>query len=266
MNVRELNDALRGLMPGLNREHSVDRVIYGDPDLEIRSVAVCWLPSLSAIREAASFGANLAVTHEPTFYDHFEFRNGAPCSRLAEAISVKQALLDKLGMAVIRCHDVWDARKVDGIPFEWARFLGLGDPVRQEAYMHVYRVTEQSARDFARCIAIRTAAVGQATVGFYGDPSRQIRSVGIGTGCYSDALDLFDLGADLAITVDDITRSWIVGSYANDTGNPVVVVNHGVSEACAMSALAECVRGMVPGVAVKVVEQGVSFFEVISNR
>ncbi len=262
MNVRELNDALCSLMPALNQEHSVDQVIYGDPGMEIKGVAVCWLPSLSAIREAAGSGANVVVTHEPTFYDHFEFRKGAPCSRLIEAISAKQALLDELGMAVIRCHDVWDARKVDGIPFEWARFLGLGDPVRQEAYMHVYRVTEQSAKDFARCIAIRTAAVGQATVGFYGDPSRQIRSVGIGTGCYSDALELFDLGADLAITVDDITRSWIVGSYANDTGYPVVVVNHGVSEACAMSSLADCVRSMVPEVSVNALTQGCSYREV----
>lgn len=90
-----------------------------------------------------------------------------------------------------------------------------------------------------------------------------VTTVGLGTGRYSDALSLFDLGADLAISVDDVARCWIVGEYCDDTGNPLVVVNHGVSEDCAMESLVTAISGLVPeGVEVVRIPQGASYREV----
>ena len=261
MTPQELNDSLCALLPTLDRAHTVDRVIAGNPDQEICGVAVCWMPCSKALIEAKELGANVVVTHEPTFYDHFEQRKETVHPRLAEAKIVKERLINDLGLTVIRCHDVWDAIDEVGIPFEWAKFLGLRQVHKIAQYMHLYKVEKQQAVEFVHKVASKTASLGQSTVGFYGDSERMIEVVGIGTGCYSDALQLFDLGADLAISVDDITRSWIVGEYAQDTGNPVIVVNHGVSESCAMEALSVQVQATL-NVPVYNLAQGVSYSEI----
>ena len=53
-------------------EKSVDRVIIGDPDREVRAIAVCFMPFREAIEKAIAAGANVMVVHEPTFYAHLD--------------------------------------------------------------------------------------------------------------------------------------------------------------------------------------------------
>jgi len=262
MTAQELSAALHARWPRVDPEKTVDRVIAGDPAQAVTGVAVCWMPYSEALREAAALEVNTVVTHEPTFYDHFEFRNEPGHPRYQAAKSAKQALITELGLTILRCHDVWDAIPEVGVPFEWGRFLGLTDLVRSERYLNVYQVEPQTALAFAQTFAGRTAAAGQSTVEFYGDPARVISTVGIGTGCCSDALSLYDLGADLAVSVDDIARAWTIGEYCHDTGNPMIVVNHGVSEDCAMGSLCEAVREILPGVPVHWLRQGASYREV----
>jgi putative NIF3 family GTP cyclohydrolase 1 type 2 len=64
--------------------------------------------------------------------------------------------------------------------------------------------------------------------------------------------------------VDDIARAWIIGEYCHDTGNPLIVVNHGVSENCAMDSLAEKLRELT-NVPVHLIEQGASYQEISAN-
>jgi putative NIF3 family GTP cyclohydrolase 1 type 2 len=262
--ARELNEALHGLWPHCDPAKTVDRVIAGDPEQNVTGIAVCWMPYSATLREAARLGANTVVAHEPTFYDHFELRNSPGHPRLAVAKNEKEQLIAELGLTVIRCHDVWDAIPEIGVPFRWGAFLGLTELVRSQRYLNVYRVARQSASEFARYFAGRTARAGQKTVEFYGDPERPVELIGIGTGCCSDAMDLYELGADLAVTVDDIARAWIIGEYCQDTGNPLIVVNHGVSEACAMDSLAETLRRLTE-VPVNIIDQGCSYREITAE-
>jgi len=262
--AQELSDALHGLWPHCDPAKTVDRVIAGDPNQTVTGIAVCWMPYSESLRKAAQLGANTVVTHEPTFYDHFELQNGPGHPQYATAKEEKQRLIAELGLTIIRCHDVWDAIPEIGVPFRWGAFLGLTDLVRCQRYLNVYRMEPQPAGQFARYLAGRTAAAGQRTVEFYGDPDRLVHTVGIGTGCCSDALDLYELGADLAVMVDDIARAWIIGEYCHDTGNPLIVVNHGVSENCAMDSLAEKLRELT-NVPVHLIEQGASYQEISAN-
>lgn len=262
MTAQQLSDALHSLWPHCDPDQTVDQVIEGDPEQEAAGVAVCWMPLSSTLREAASRGLNTVVAHEPTYYDHFELRRQPGHRLLEEAKAAKAELVRELGITIIRCHDVWDALPERGVPFEWGRFLGLGEPAASRRYLNLYRITPMRAWDAAQHIAARTATAGQSTVHFYGDPDRMVEIIGIGTGCCSEALELYEFGGDLAVTVDDIARAWIIGAYCCDTGRPLVVVNHGVSEDCAMDSLAEAVRGLVPGVPVEVLRQGASFREV----
>lgn len=263
MTAQSLCEALWALFPDLDRENTVDRVIAGSPVAEVHAVAVCWMPFSSALRDAAARGANVVIAHEPTFYDHWETRPDRWDRRFSEERAAKEALIQELGLAIVRCHDVWDAFPDIGVPDEWGSFLGLGALVAQSRYARVYDLPEAiPAREVAHLIAKRTALRGQKTLGLYGDPERMVKRVGTGTGCSSDPRDLIALGADLTVSVDDILRAWILGEWANDTGTPVVMVNHGVSEAVAMDSLARKVRELCPGVPVEVIDQGCSYQEI----
>lgn len=203
----------------------------------------------------------MIVAHEPTFYDHHEVRS-APGESYAEAVRAKKQLLDETGITVLRCHDVWDAVPGKGVPDCWGAFLGLSDLVASTTYLRVYKIPPTPAAELVKNFASKTKAKGQSTWGLYGDPNRVITKVGTGTGCCSNPHEIFALGAELAVSVDDIVRAWIDGEWARDTGHPVAVVNHGVAEAIAMESLADELRSVLPGVEVTVIDQGCSHLEI----
>ena len=105
MTAQQLSDSLHSLWPHCDPEKTVDKVIAGDPGLEINGVAVCWMPYSSTLREAAAFGVNTVVAHEPTFYDHWELQKVVSHHRYEEAKLEKAALIKDLGLTVIRDED-----------------------------------------------------------------------------------------------------------------------------------------------------------------
>jgi putative NIF3 family GTP cyclohydrolase 1 type 2 len=255
MEAFQVNRYLNSLFSDL-KEDTVDRVIYGDSDREVKGITVAWMPYRWVLEKTHALGANVLVTHEPTFYDHRDL-----AGKLADipATTEKQKLIDELGITVIRCHDVWDALPEIGNPFAWGDFLELGAPVDGERYYNIYEVSPQSARSFARYVAGKTHQLGQPTIGFYGDPDREVRKVGLGTGCICDPFKMYKMGADLAISVDDTVRAWVAGEWCQDEGNPLLVVNHCVSEELGIVTLANHIREVFSDVPVTHIPQQCTF-------
>ena len=162
-------------------------------------------------------------------------------------------------MTIVRCHDVWDALPEIGIPFALGNFLGLGEPVGGERYYNVDEVYKQPAREFTRKMARLTEKLGQETLEFYGDEDWMIIKVGLGTGCISNPFKIYQLGADLAISVDDVVRAWVAGEWCRYQGNPLVVVNHCVSEEPGMATLADHLRKTFPDITVHHLPQGCTY-------
>jgi hypothetical protein len=239
MTVRELNTYLRSLVQV--EEPSVDKIIIGDPDTAIRKIGTAWMPYWATLKEAHAQGVNAMVVHEPTFYTHRDLEetqwdwHAAPArgkEMYSKQVEAKKHWILENGMAVIRCHDVLDKIKGYGIPYAFGRGLGFRDSeiIRSRMYYNVYRTEEQPAGVLAKQIAVRLKEVGQPGIAFYGDPDYPVRSLGVGTGCICDPMNYMDLEMDLAIAIDDSVSTWIQTTYAEDTGRPLVVVNHGTSE------------------------------------
>ena len=68
-----------------------------------------------------------------------------------------------------------------------------------------------------------------------------------------------ELGADLAISVDDVVRAWVAGEWCQDTGNPLIVVNHCVSEEPGMVTLAAHLEQALPDIKVTHIPQKCTF-------
>jgi hypothetical protein len=52
-------------------------------------------------------------------------------------------------------------------------------------------------------------------------------------------MNYMDLEMDLAIAIDDSVSTWVQTTFAEDTGRPLIVVNHGTSEEFGMRELSE---------------------------
>jgi putative NIF3 family GTP cyclohydrolase 1 type 2 len=247
-------------------EPSVDRIVVGDPDTVITKIGTVWMPYWQTCREAVSRGVNVLVTHEPAFCARWaqdDEYSGDETSRAAylRLRDEKRKWIEDHGLVIIRSHDVMDRVSGFGMPFALGQVLGFpnADIIRSRTFYNVYRTNPQPAIEVARYIAARLVKLNQPGVAFYGDENYTVRSVGVGTGCICDPRQFHDLQPDLFVAIDDKVRTWIQTTYAEDTGRPLVVVNHGTSEDPGMKLLAGRLRQAFPGVDVVHFEQGCSY-------
>ncbi len=248
LTAQDVNSYLRSLIDV--KEPSVDKIIIGDPATLVRKIGTAWMPYWKTCRQAVSDGVNILIVHEPTFYAHRDLE--AAEWKQIDNPSVGQqkylALRDEKarwirekGLVIIRCHDVWDKFPDIGIPYAFGLALGFSkdDIIRRETYYNVYQTEPVPAIEMARTVASRLNTAGQPGVAFYGDENHTVRSVGVGTGCICDPMDFMQLEPDLYIAIDDSISTWIQTTYSEDTGKPLVVVNHGTTEEFGMQLLSQ---------------------------
>ncbi|MCU0520850.1 MAG: Nif3-like dinuclear metal center hexameric protein, partial [Anaerolineae bacterium] len=107
MRAKDVQVYLRSLNSGwVDLEKTVDTFKCGDPEAEIRGIAVSWMSTTAALRTALAANCNLFITHEPTYYDHYDDPKGWAFS--FEGTRAKRAFIEENGLTIIRCHDLWD--------------------------------------------------------------------------------------------------------------------------------------------------------------
>lgn len=254
-------------------EPSCDRIIVGDPDTVIKKVGTVWMPYWNVLREAVSRGVNAIVVHEPTFYTHWDldvkdfqvqsyYDKPSPArEQYVVLVEEKRQWIEHNGLVIIRSHDVMDILKEFGMPYALGQKLGFSNEsiIRSRNYYNVYRVPEDSAVNVAKSIAAALADFNQPGVAFYGDPEKQVSSVGMGAGCICDPQEFADMNPDMYIAVDDKTRAWIHGTYAVDSGIPLVVINHGTAEENGMRLLNRFLQKTFPEIEFVHFNQGGSY-------
>jgi putative NIF3 family GTP cyclohydrolase 1 type 2 len=70
MKAIDLHHWLEQELPNPVPQDHVDGISAGNPETEVRGVAVTWLPNLDVLRRAAAGGLNFIIGHEPAFYHH----------------------------------------------------------------------------------------------------------------------------------------------------------------------------------------------------
>jgi putative NIF3 family GTP cyclohydrolase 1 type 2 len=244
--AEDLNRYLRSLVEV--NEPSVDKIIVGNPETKISKIGTAWMPYWSTLKKAKAAGVNTMVVHEPTFYTHRDLEETkndylsapSPANELySDQVMEKKKWIEENEMVIIRCHDVLDKIGEYGIPFAFGRALGFKDSdiIRSKTYYNVYEMKSTPAIEVARQIASKLAHVGQPGVAFYGDEDYPVKSVGLGTGCICNPLEFMEMEMDLAIAIDDSINTWTQTTFAEDTGKPLVVVNHGTTEEFGMKEL-----------------------------
>ena len=235
---------------------TVDRVVVGDANVDVGTCLVTWMPSMRALRAAAERGVRVLIGHEPTFWEHWDRDpDGTPTA------AEKLRFIREHDLTVVRLHDTWDRWPGVGIPWAWARFLGLpGQPVAvgADGYQHRYDIEPVDLEVFSARVADRCAAIGEPAVQVTGGPATVSR-IGIGTGC-GCRTDVFrDMGCDCSIVCDDGSCYWGGIQMADDMGHPVIRVNHGTSEEPGMRTLTDYINAHLDGVSAELLAHGSTF-------
>jgi len=209
-----------------------DRVglLAGDPQRPVAHIACALDPNIETLRRAEEFGADLLVTHHPTYL--------APepdCAPPAYGI-VLEDVARRLGIALVACHtnlDVSEAARLSlgaGLPLSSREPLitakdEQGQPL--PAFAQLWEPTEALSAERA---AILLARQHQAPVRLTCAPADTgyLTLVATATGAGGDALDAaIESGADLFIT-GELKYHQLV--EARDRGLSCVELGHDVSE------------------------------------
>ncbi len=244
-----VREYLFGLDGGwVNTDDTVDTFKAGGPDNQVNGIAVGWMSYTGALEKALELGCNLFITHEPTYYNHRD--NDERIFRFDE-VARKREFIEKNGLTILRCHDMWDQYPEDGIPMSWGRALDLGEPLAGQGYYYVYDGGGRKALDLVRQMAGRVASMGQPGVQFIGDQDREVGRIALGCGAITPMFEFIEkFGAEMAICTDDGFTYWRDGAFSVDTGFPVAIVNHPVAEEYGMKLLASRLKKVFPAVPV----------------
>src|SRR6267378_7900444 len=104
-------------------EPTVDTFKDGDPATPVTGIAVTMMATFDVLQRAAARGANLVITHEPTFYDHFDKLDVLE-SEHDSVTAVKRAFIRDHRMVVVSMHDHWHRRRPEPMATDLARVLG----------------------------------------------------------------------------------------------------------------------------------------------
>lgn len=255
--VGEVVDVLLGLVPGELPADTVDTLKRGQRDTPCTGVVVTFMATVPVLEEAARRGANLVVTHEPTFYNH---RDQVDALADDPVYAAKRALLERHGIAVFRFHDGYHRLAPDPVFRGFVRAMAW-EPYAEAAELDNAVVLPEATplRALARAMARQ---LGQPRLEYVGDPEQPCRRIGILPGAWGRERHLAFLGAgDIDVLIVGEAAEWEAVEYARDAqalglGRALVVVGHAVSEDPGVVDLGELLRPLVPGLNVAHVRAG----------
>ncbi len=225
MNASEIHAHMKEQGTWVDWSCSTDGFKAGDAESEVATVAVAWKANWEALRQAVERGADLFVSHE-SIAVHAVNDAGKPDVEFAmPSEQPKFDWLAQSGLAVYRCHDVWDRFAELGIRDTWQREL-LGGRIVADAFpLYVTEVEPTTAEALARHVAQQTARLGQGAVLLAGDPDQAVSRVATGTGAMTDPVQMIELGADVGIITDDYYLHVRMGEHARELEFPTITVN-----------------------------------------
>ncbi len=257
-NPKELNIFLNNLAKIPEDTVTVDKIIIGDELVPIKKIGTCWVATFDVLKKAVEEGVNVIVTHEPTFYTHWDLEDEKPhysyVRRDQNLTKGEQAYLEQIekkkkfildnNLVIIRCHDTMDFREDFGMSKALAKVLGFKeeDLLFSKTVYNIYRVDRLSAYELTKKIADALKPLNHIGVQFYGDENRIVNSIGIGCGCYCDPILYMEYDADYYLAINDMIKTWVQSVYSADSGLPMGVINHGTSEEMGMRLLASYIN------------------------
>lgn len=260
MKVQEVIDrVLLDSCGGRKLEKTLDVLASGSPDMEVKGIVTTFMATVDVIKEAIAAGANLIITHEPTYYtgfDELEWLQQDP------VYAAKLKLIEENQIAIWRYHDHMHIAHTDRIYDGLIKELGWGKYQCDVSSPWVYEIEQTTLGELT---AFLKNKLSMEVLRIVGDPDMPCSRIGIlvgggslGMGREQMPMELMrDQNLDVMLC-GELTE-WTLCAYVNDAAmlgfrKAIVAVGHERSEEWGMKHMAEWLRGLVEDIPVTFVD------------
>ena len=108
--VQDIINTIIAGVPGAPFPETIDTLKTGDAGQNVSAVAVTFMATYEVIEQAIKLGADLIITHEPTFYGHTDETDWLKDNPVYQA---KRHLIDEHHIAIWRFHDYLHSLRPD---------------------------------------------------------------------------------------------------------------------------------------------------------
>jgi putative NIF3 family GTP cyclohydrolase 1 type 2 len=241
-------------------DRTVDTFKAGDPEGEVTGIACTFMATVEVLEKAAELGCNLVITHEPTYYNHFDNKDlleGDP------VYAAKQAIIDKNKLVVFRFHDHWHRTTPDGI------YVGMIERLQWESYLvegekNIFDFPGYTLRDVSTHMK---QLFPDANIRVIGDPMLVVKRAAFSAGAPGSESHIRLLQQeDINLVVIGEAPEWESLAYVRDAsqaGLPkaMIILGHTVSEEAGMEYCAQWMASFIDEVPVQFIESGDPFHQ-----
>ena len=219
-------------------EPTVDTFKDGDSTTRVTGIAVTMMATFDVLRRAAARGANLVITHEPTFYDHFDKLDVLEAEH-DSVTAAKRAFIREHRMVVVRMHDHWHRRSPEPMATNLSRKLGW-EQYRSPASEFLYRIPETTLAELAGTIRRRLPA---PTLRVVGDSNLRVTKIVLVPGAAGFDRHRQALRQDAQVLVIGEAHEWETVEYVADAitagqKKALIILGHVPSEQDGMEEFA----------------------------
>lgn len=238
--------------------NTVDTFKAGDPETPVTGIATTFLDTYDVLREAVAQGANLVITHEPTFYNHLDetaFLKGDP------VFEQKMTYIREHHLVIWRFHDQWHWRKPDGIVEGFTQAVGW-QKYRRPYEENAYTLPPVTVGQLAAALQDK---LNSRSIRVVGDPLLRVTDVAYLPGASGEDKQIKALERDdVQVLVAGEAREWETVEYVRDAAaqgrrKALILLGHEVSEEVGMEYCARWLRQLFPAVPVTFIPAGEPF-------
>ena len=228
---------------------TVDTFKAGDPATPVKGIAVAMMATFDVLQRAAASGANLIITHEPTFYGHQDVTTVIEAEN-DQVLAAKQELIRKHGLVIWRFHDHLHRMKPDMVMTGVIAALGW-EKLPLNAGDSKWIIPETTLENLAA--QIRTK-LGIRTLRVVGNPALKVTKLGFSPGASGFPAHRKMLQSpDVEVLLLGEGTEWETIEYGADAaaqGKPkaLILMGHIPSEESGMRECARWLKTFVPEV------------------
>lgn len=247
--VQDIIDIIIAAIPGAPLEDSVDTLKCGDPDREVTGIVTTFTATFDVLRQAVAQGANLIITHEPTFYDH---RDTTDWLLDDPVYAAKRAFIEEHHLNIWRFHDYWHMHEPDGIQVGIEKVLGW------ENYQHTDNgyVVHIPQTTISELLTVLKQQLAQSTIRVVGDIHMPCQRIGMLLGAIGGENQIKALHlADLDVALCGETVEWQTCEYVRDAiaagqKKALIILGHAPSEEAGMHYLVEWLQPKIANISI----------------
>lgn len=221
--------------------NNTDTLKCGKLDKEIKKVAVTMIATIDVIKQATEWGADLIITHEPTFYEHMDVKDETDV-----VVKKKAELIEKSGVSIIRFHDCMHGCDPDMIGEGEFYYLGVEGEFVNGDRIAVNRFILNNGLTPVELAKLIEDKLNIKHIRICGERDKKCTKI---SACFGTPGGVFEelKNDDVEIVLTGEACEWSLGEYARDAkslgyNKALLIMGHIGSERDGMKYLTKLLR------------------------